>query len=224
MKAVVQRVIDAAVTVNGALKGAIARGLLVYLGVARDDTVRDADWLVEKIPHLRIFDDSEGKMNLSLLDIVNLQKEAVNEAGVNHENGVVNMKNKKNNKITTEYTEFEEREEEEEEGEEGEEGEGKEGNIGINGSVKLRVLRGCESSMPIGVLAVSQFTLLGDARKGRRPTWDKAAPPERARELYRYFIEKMREKAPCESGEFQAHMMVAYTNDGPVTILLDSRE
>jgi len=168
MKAVVQRVTDAAVTVNGALKGGITAGLLVYLGVARDDTPRDADWLIEKIPNLRIFDDKDGKMNLSLIDyIVNQQKETVNNTCVNQENGEVN-------------------------------------------------------TSPIGVLAVSQFTLLGDARKGRRPTWDKAAPPEKARELYQYFIEKMREKVPCESGEFQAHMKVAYTNDGPVTILLDS--
>jgi D-tyrosyl-tRNA(Tyr) deacylase len=168
MKAVVQRVIDASVTVNGALKGRVASGLLVYLGVARDDTTRDADWLIEKIPNLRIFDDNEGKMNLSLLDcIVNQQKEAVNNTSVNHENGEVN-------------------------------------------------------ASPIGVLAISQFTLLGDARKGRRPTWDKAAPPEQARELYQYFIAQMGAKVPCEGGEFQAHMQVAYTNDGPVTILLDS--
>jgi len=206
MKAVVQRVIDATVTVNGALKGRIASGLLVYLGVARDDTTHDADWLVEKIPHLRIFNDNDGKMNLSLLEIiVNQQKEAVNGMGVNHEKYVVNTNNT-NNK-TTEDTELEE---EREEGE---------GNIDIGGSVKLR---GYESSGTIGVLAVSQFTLLGDARKGRRPTWDKAAPPEKARELYQYFIEKMSAKVPCESGEFQAHMQVAYTNDGPVTILLDS--
>jgi D-tyrosyl-tRNA(Tyr) deacylase len=170
MKAVVQRVTDASVTVNGLLKGGIASGLLVYLGVVRDDTSRDADWLAEKIPYLRIFDNDEGKMNLSLIDyIVNQQKEAVNTMCVNHENN------------------------------------------GANAS-------------PIGVLVISQFTLLGDARKGRRPTWEKAAPPEKARELYQYFIEKMRKKVPCESGEFQAHMKVNYTNDGPVTILLDSRE
>ena len=155
MKAVVQRVIDATVTVDGALKGGINYGLLVYLGVAHDDTARDVDWLVEKIANLRIFDDSEGKMNLSLLDIVNQQNREVN-------------------------------------------------------------------ALPIGVLAISQFTLLGDARKGRRPSWGKAAPPEKARELYRYFIEKMSEKIPCASGEFQTHMKVSYTNDGPVTILLDT--
>ena len=169
MKAVVQRVSGASVTVNGALKGGVNYGLLVYLGVARDDTPRDADWLVEKIANLRIFDDSEGKMNLSLIDIVNQDKSEVNDVSVNHENSEVNI-------------------------------------------------------LPTGVLAISQFTLLGDARKGRRPSWEKAAPPEKARELYLYFIEKMSAKVPCACGEFQARMMVSYTNDGPVTILLDSGE
>ncbi|MDR0457354.1 MAG: D-tyrosyl-tRNA(Tyr) deacylase [Treponema sp.] len=159
MKAVIQRVIDASVTVNGALKGSIAYGLLVYLGVARDDTTADADWLAEKIAHLRIFDDAAGKMNCSLPEIINQH----------------------NAKAIT--------------------------------------------PNPPGVLAVSQFTLLGDARKGRRPSWGKAAPPEKARELYEYFMEKIRKQGLfCASGEFQAHMKVSYTNDGPVTILLDSEE
>jgi D-tyrosyl-tRNA(Tyr) deacylase len=150
MKAVVQRVIDAHVTVEGELRGHIRGGLLVYLGVALEDGKADACWLAEKIANLRIFDDSEGKMNLSLKDL---------------------------------------------------------------------------SAEGAGVLAVSQFTLLGDARKGRRPSWAKAAAPEKARELYEYFMEKIREQnLVCESGEFQAHMKVSYTNDGPVTILLDSRE
>jgi D-tyrosyl-tRNA(Tyr) deacylase len=153
MKAVVQRVIGASVTVDGVVKGAIQRGLLVYLGVAVDDDKNYADWLAEKIANLRIFDDQEGKMNLSLLDVVN------------------------------------------------------------------------HSSLVIGVLAVSQFTLLGDARKGRRPSWNGAAPPEKAKELYLYFMEKIREQGLiCESGEFQAHMNVSYTNEGPVTIILNSRE
>jgi D-tyrosyl-tRNA(Tyr) deacylase len=165
MKAVIQRVIDASVTVNGVVKGSIARGLLVYLGVAQDDTADDADWLAEKTAHLRIFDDSEGKMNLSLTEIVNQNNKMVN---VNHDVLAVNDL--------------------------------------------------------IGVLAVSQFTLLGDARKGRRPSWGKAAPPEKARELYEYFMKKIREQGLfCASGEFQAHMEVKYTNDGPVTILLDSK-
>ena len=158
MKAVVQRVVDASVAVAGVVKGAVQRGLLVYLGVAVDDGVNDADWLAEKIANLRIFEDQDGKMNLSLIDIVN---QSLNDA----------------NKV------------------------------------------------PLGVLAVSQFTLLGDARKGRRPSWAGAAPPEKARELYIYFMEKIKEQGLiCESGEFQAHMMVKYTNDGPVTIILDSKD
>jgi len=159
MKAVVQRVVDASVTVNGVVKGAIQRGLLVYLGVAVEDSKNDADWLAEKIANLRIFEDQDGKMNLSLLDIVHSS------------------------------------------------------------------LFTLHSSLVIGVLAISQFTLLGDARKGRRPSWNGAAPPEKARELYIYFMDKIREHGLlCESGEFQAHMDVTYTNDGPVTIILNSRE
>jgi len=186
MKAVIQRVIDASVTVNGAVKGSIARGLLVYLGVAQDDTDADADWLAEKTAHLRIFDDSEGKMNLSLSEIVNQHSETVNKTDVNYDTSRVNVINKC---LTTEDTEF----------------------------------HGGENQT--GVLAVSQFTLLGDARKGRRPSWGKAAPPEKARELYEYFMKKVREQGLfCASGEFQAHMEVKYTNDGPVTILLDSKQ
>jgi len=158
VKAVVQRVIDASVTVGGVVKGAIQRGLLVYLGVAVDDGANDADQLAEKIANLRIFEDQDGKMNLSLIDIVNQCPNKVNDA-------------------------------------------------------------------PIGVLAVSQFTLLGDARKGRRPSWANAAPPEKARELYLYFMEKIKERGlECESGEFQTKMNVSYTNEGPVTILLDSKK
>jgi D-aminoacyl-tRNA deacylase len=170
MKTVIQRVIDASVTVNGVVKGSIARGLLVYLGVAQDDAAADADWLAEKTAHLRIFDDSEGKMNLSLTEIVNQYNILVSKTDINQTNSEVNY-------------------------------------------------------ISPGVLTVSQFTLLGDARKGRRPSWGKAAPPEKARELYEYFIKKLREQGlPCASGEFQAHMEVTYTNDGPVTILLDSKQ
>jgi D-tyrosyl-tRNA(Tyr) deacylase len=155
LKSVVQRVIDASVSVGGVVKGRIRSGLLVYLGVALDDCESDADWLAEKIANLRIFEDAEGKMNVSLKDAA-----AVDPA----------------------------------------------------------------KAGGMGVLAVSQFTLLGDARKGRRPSWGKAAPPEKAKQLYEYFMEKIREQGlVCESGEFQAHMRVAYTNDGPVTILLDSK-
>jgi D-tyrosyl-tRNA(Tyr) deacylase len=128
------------------------------LGVAVDDNDKDADWLAEKIGNLRIFEDQDGKMNLSLLEIV---KQSLNDV----------------NKISP------------------------------------------------GVLAVSQFTLLGDARKGRRPSWNGAAPPEKARELYIYFMDKIREQGLiCEKGEFQAHMDVSYTNEGPVTIILDSKD
>jgi D-tyrosyl-tRNA(Tyr) deacylase len=155
MKAVVQRVIDASVTVENVLKGSIKSGLLVYLGVAHDDSEKEADWLADKIANLRIFDDENGVMNLSVKDIIN------NETG----------------------------------------------------------------KSGIGVLAVSQFTLLADARKGRRPSWNGAAAPEKAKKLYEYFIEKIRAQSLlCESGEFQAHMMVSYTNDGPVTIILDTKE
>jgi D-tyrosyl-tRNA(Tyr) deacylase len=160
VKAVVQRVTEAQVTVEGRVRGRIDSGLLVYLGVALEDAETDACWLAEKIANLRVFSDSQGKMNLSLKDLVNQETESANA---------------------------------------------------VSGTR--------------GVLAVSQFTLLGDARKGRRPSWGRAAPPETARRLYEYFMDKIREQGlACESGEFQAHMRVSYTNDGPVTILLDSRE
>ena len=153
MKAVVQRVRNASVTVEGKVTGAIAFGLLVYLGVAGDDAEKDARWLAEKIANLRIFTDAEGKMNLSLRDI-------------------------------------------------------------------------CDSGIcPAGVLTVSQFTLLADARKGRRPYYGAAAEPEKAKALYEYFMVKIGEQGiVSEAGVFQAHMDVSYTNDGPVTILLDSRD
>ena len=150
MKAVIQRVENAFVSVDDKITGKIERGLLVYIGVAHNDTEKDADWLAEKTAHLRIFNDTEGKMNLSLNDL--------NADGIK-----------------------------------------------------------------TGVLAVSQFTLLCDARKGRRPSWGGAASPEIAKQLYLYFIEKIKKQGLiCETGEFQAHMKVTYTNDGPVTILLDS--
>jgi len=158
VKAVVQRVADASVSVAGVVVGEIRRGLLVYLGVAHNDCEKDADRLAEKIANLRIFEDRDGKMNLSLIELVNM---SLNDAG----------------------------------------------------------------AIRPGVLAVSQFTLLGDARKGRRPSWAGAAPPEKARELYMYFIEKIKERGlECEKGEFRARMNVSCTNEGPVTILLDSAE
>jgi len=154
VKAVVQMAKNASVKVDNAVTGSIAWGLLVYLGVAREDSEKDAEWMAEKIANLRIFEDAQGKMNLSLLDIIKQEKTA---------DGL------------------------------------------------------------IGVLAVSQFTLLADASKGRRPYYGDAADPEKANLLYECFIGKIRERGlVCEAGVFQAHMDVSYTNYGPVTIILDS--
>jgi D-tyrosyl-tRNA(Tyr) deacylase len=145
MRAVVQRVSRAEVRVEGRLVGGIGRGLLVLLGVAREDTPDTGKVLAEKIANLRIFDDDQGRMNRSLL-----------EAGG-------------------------------------------------------------------AVLCVSQFTLYGDCRKGRRPSYDRAAPPEAARELYESFVESLRAlNVKVETGEFRAMMDVELVNDGPVTLLLDS--
>lgn len=145
MKAVLQRVRDASVSVDGRTVGSIRAGLLVYLGVAKGDTEADAAWLAEKIAGLRVFEDVDGKMNLSVLD-----------AGG-------------------------------------------------------------------GILAVSQFTLLADARKGRRPSYNDAAAPELAESLFEHFKSLLSGLAgPVESGVFGAHMDVAYVNDGPVTIILES--
>jgi D-tyrosyl-tRNA(Tyr) deacylase len=151
MKAVVQRVLNASVSVEGALRGSIPRGLLVYLGVARGDGEEDAEKLAEKIVRLRIFEDGEGKMNLAIGDL--------------------------------------------------------------------------PSPAGAGVLAVSQVTLLADARRGRRPYYGAAAEGAGAERLYEYFIGKIRDLGlPCETGVFRAHMEVISTNDGPVSISLDSRE
>ena len=147
MRAVVQRVTRASVTVDDEIVGEIAHGLVVLLGVAQDDTTQDADYLAPKIASLRIFDDSEGKMNVSLKDI--------------------------------------------------------EG----------------------GLLVVSQFTLYGDVRRGLRPSWSDAAPPELAEPLYEYFVESSRKLiARVATGSFRKMMQVELVNDGPVTILLDSRK
>lgn len=145
MRAVIQRVSRARVSVGGEVVGNIGPGLLVLLGVGKDDTEADAEYLAAKIAGLRIFEDENGKMNLSLAE--------------------------------------------------------------THGAV----------------LAVSQFTLYGDVRKGKRPSFDEAAPPGLARELYEYYISKIREAGiTCETGRFQAMMQVESVNDGPVTILLDS--
>src|SRR5438132_217800 len=147
MRAVVQRVTDARVEVASEVAGEIGAGLLVLLGVAGDDTGRDADYLAEKTNNLRVFDDREGKMNLSLLE--------------------------------------------------------------TGGAM----------------LVVSQFTLYGDVRRGRRPSYSDAAEPEKANELYQYFVDRVRSfGVRVETGVFQAMMKVRLTNDGPVTILLDSRK
>lgn len=145
MRAVVQRVSRAKVTVNGEISGEIDMGLLVLLGVGQGDTRAEADYLVDKTIGLRIFEDTGGKMNLSVVE--------------------------------------------------------------VGGAV----------------LAVSQFTLYGDVRRGKRPSFDAAAPPEQARELYEYFVSKVRAAGlRCETGRFQEMMKVELANEGPVTILLDS--
>ena len=145
MRAVVQRVSRASVSVGGRIVGEIGLGLLVLLAVAQGDTRSDADYLAGKITGLRIFEDDTGKMNLSVAD--------------------------------------------------------------VGGAV----------------LFVSQFTLYGDVRRGKRPSFDEAARPEHARELCEYFVAEIRRSGlPCETGEFQAMMSVALVNEGPVTILLDS--
>jgi len=145
MRAVVQRVSRAQVTVNGEIAGEIGEGLLVLLGVGRDDTKADATYLAEKIAGLRVFEDAEGKMNRSVQD--------------------------------------------------------------VGGSV----------------LVVSRFTLYGDVRRGKRPSFDAAAPPDKARQLYEFFVEQIRAAGlRCETGRFQEMMQVELVNEGPVTILLDS--
>lgn len=145
MRAAVQRVSAASVTVEGRKVGSIGPGLLVLLGVARGDTEKDGEYLAEKLAGLRIFEDEEEKMNRSVAQ--------------------------------------------------------------IGGSILL----------------VSQFTLYGDVRHGRRPSFTQAAPPEEANRLYENLAQKLRDKGlTVETGQFQAHMEVALVNDGPVTILLDS--
>lgn len=145
MRAVVQRVSKASVTVADVVVGEIGPGLLLLLGVSATDTTSDADYLAEKIAGLRIFEDDQGKMNRSIAD--------------------------------------------------------------VDGAV----------------LAISQFTLYGDVRRGKRPSFDDAARPEHARILYEHFVAHIRRlNLRCETGQFQATMSVSLTNEGPVTILLDS--
>jgi D-tyrosyl-tRNA(Tyr) deacylase len=147
MRACVQRVTEASVTVDGAVCGRIGVGLVVLLGVATDDTADDVRYMADKIVELRIFGDDEGKMNRSLAEVGG------------------------------------------------------------------------------GMLVVSQFTLLGDARKGRRPSYIAAAPPELAESLYEEFVSAVRRRGiEVATGKFRAHMDVSLINDGPVTLLLDSRK
>ena len=146
MKALVQRVSRASVSVNDNVVGKIGRGLVVFLGVAINDSEKDARYLANKIVNLRIFADEAGKFALSALEM------------------------------------------------------------------------GAE------ILIVSQFTLLADSRKGRRPSFTEAAPPDKAKELYEFFIKQVRStKLKVETGLFQEHMLVEIYNDGPVTLLVESK-
>ena len=146
MKAVVQRVTGASVTIDGQEISRIGAGLAILLGVAKGDSTKDINFLAEKIANLRIFEDEAGKMNLSVLDV------------------------------------------------------------------------GGEA------LVVSQFTLLGDCKKGRRPGFDKAAVPELAETLYNEFVDMLRAcGVPVETGRFQADMLFEIANDGPVTLILDTQ-
>ena len=147
MKVVVQRVRNASVSVDGQITGQINQGLLILFGAQEGDQDEDTVWLVNKLKHLRIFNDADGKMNRSLLD--------------------------------------------------------------IDGSV----------------LVVSQFTLFGDCRKGRRPSFIQAAQPHEANRLYEKFCTEIRgAEIQCATGIFAADMKVTLTNDGPVTLILDTRD
>ena len=147
MRAVVQRVTNASVTVGDETVGAIGAGMMVLIGVSKEDTDKDLKYIVEKIPNLRIYDDENGVMNRSILD--------------------------------------------------------------VGGSI----------------LAVSQFTLYGDARGGRRPSYFQAAGPDRANEFYEKAVAAWRDQGiHVETGRFRTEMKVSLVNDGPVTILLDSEK
>lgn len=147
MRAVIQRTNSSSVTSDGVETGRIGKGLTVFLGVGREDTEKDVQYMADKITNLRIFEDSDDKLNLSVKD--------------------------------------------------------------IGGSL----------------LVVSQFTLYGDARHGRRPSFTNAAAPEEANRLYELFVTTVREMGiPVETGRFRTHMVVSLANDGPVTILLDSKK
>ncbi len=146
MRAVVQRVKEAAVSVNDEQIAKIGKGMTVFVGIAAGDTIKDVDYIAEKIVGLRIFEDDEGKMNKSIQDI---------------------------------------------------DGE---------------------------ILMISQFTLLGDVRKGRRPSFTQAALPDEAQKLYEALVDACNQKVKTKKGQFQAQMLVYILNDGPVTILVDSNK
>ena len=147
MKALLQRVTSAAVTVDSKITGQIGQGFLILLGVAGDDSEKDADYLADKVVNLRIFSDDNSKFNLSALQV------------------------------------------------------------------------------RAGLLVISQFTLMADARKGRRPSFTLAAPPDMAETLYNYFVRRISETGlKVQTGIFGAHMLVSIVNDGPVTIMLDSKD
>jgi D-tyrosyl-tRNA(Tyr) deacylase len=147
LKALIQRVTKASVSVNGEVVGKIGQGIVALVGIAREDTEKDVDYLVDRVAQLRIFSDAAGKFNISAMEI---------------------------------------------------DGE---------------------------MLLISQFTLLADTRKGRRPSFVEAAPPQQAESLFNLFVERMRNTGlKVETGRFQQHMLVEIYNDGPVTIMLDSKE
>ena len=147
MRAVIQRVKESKVIVENQVISTIGKGVLVLLGVGKGDTETDAEYLASKVTEMRVFEDEQGKMNLSVTDV-------------------------------------------------------------------------CGS-----VLVFSQFTLLGDLRKGRRPSFDKAASPDEAKRLYEFFVSRLKALGiPTATGEFQASMEVYLVNEGPVTVLLDSRK
>ncbi|MCM1284593.1 MAG: D-aminoacyl-tRNA deacylase [Acetobacter sp.] len=148
MKAVIQRVINSSVAIDGMVVGSVEKGYMILLGVEQGDTKADADKLIKKIPVLRVFEDENGKMNLSCLDV---------------------------------------------------DGE---------------------------ILVISQFTLCADCSHGRRPSFTASAPPDIANELYEYFVDELKKSGirKVETGEFGADMKVSLINDGPVTIILDSKD